>query len=355
MSAEPIAFAESGVATLFIGSGRFGLPTLELLRQLPAIRLVGVVTAPPRPAGRGERMRRSPVAERAAALGIGPVLEPERVRDPSSLAEIVALKPALVVLADYGQMLPAALLELPIHGALNLHPSLLPRHRGASPIPAAILAGDRETGVTLMVMEAGLDSGPIVAQLALPLDGTETAPQLETRLALAGASLLREVLPGWLAGAHRPRPQPQTGITLTRALRREDGRLDPARAAVSLERQVRAYQPWPGTWAETPAGRLIVWSARPLTLGAAVIAGHSPAGAPAGRAALGERVGGGSDAGETLGLVVPDDDGLAVLVADGALRLDEVQLGGGRRMPASDLRRGHPELVGSRLGRPTIQ
>jgi methionyl-tRNA formyltransferase len=349
VSAEPVALAESGVPTLFVGTGSFGLPILEMLAQLPAVRLVGVITAPPRPAGRGARLRRSTIADRAAALGIGPLLEPERLRDATSLAEIAALGPALVVLADYGQMVPAALLELPAHGALNVHPSLLPRHRGASPIPATILAGDRETGVTLMVMEAGLDSGPIVAQVAVPLDGTETAPQLEARLALAGADLLRQVLPGWLAGAHLPRPQPQAGITLTRPLRREDGRLDPARGAVALERQVRAYQPWPGTWAETPAGRLIVWSARPLALGRRMMDGRVLAGASAGRAAAGQGPEGAWTAGESLGLVVPDDGGLAVLVADGALRLDEVQLGGGRRMRASELRRGHPELVGSRL------
>ena len=153
------------VRTVFLGSGAFAVPSLRALAAHDAVDLVAIVTAPPRPAGRGLHLERSPVHDAADA----PVLTPSRLRDPEAVAEILDLEPALVVLADYGQIVPAALLDPPF-GALNLHPSLLPRHRGASPIPAAIVAGDRETGVTLMRMDAGLDTGPIVAVERLPLD-----------------------------------------------------------------------------------------------------------------------------------------------------------------------------------------
>ena len=173
-----------------------------------------------------------------------------------------ALEPDLLVLADYGQIVPAALLE-PRHGALNLHPSLLPRHRGATPIPAAILAGDADTGVTLMRMDDGLDTGPIVAQ-ATPGRSRATRRRRTSRRCLASqaAALLDRDASGHGSVARsRPGPSPIEGATLTRPLRREDGRLDPARPAVELERQVRAYQPWPGSYVDTPFGRLVVWSA----------------------------------------------------------------------------------------------
>lgn len=365
MTREPAVHATSGVPTVFLGSGPFGIPALEALASAREVRLVGVVTAPPRPAGRGGHVRRSPVAERADALGVGPILEPARLRDPAAIEAVRALRPALLVLADYGQIVPPALLELPSHGALNLHPSLLPRHRGASPVPATILAGDRQAGVTLMQMDRGLDTGPIVGQVAVPLDGSETTPVLEAELADEGARLLLALLADWLAGRRGARPQPESGATLTRPLRRADGWLDPGRDAATLERQVRAYQPWPGTWAPTVAGRLIIWSARPLIL-------EGPAGGPGGLARTGASTGVAAGAGSspgpergatpgdavpggaTPGLLVPDGEGLAIVVADGALRLDEVQLAGGRRMTADALRRGHPELVGSRLGGPAL-
>lgn len=304
---------------VFLGSGAFAVPVLDALAAAPEVTLVGVVTAPPRAAGRGHRQIDSPVGERAAVLGL-PALAPERLRAPESVAAVTALAPGLLVLADYGQLVPPSLLDLPRHGALNLHPSLLPRHRGAAPIPAAILAGDLETGVTLMRMDAGLDSGPIVAQRRITLSGRETAPKLEAALAVMAAELLATSLRGWLAGELPAIAQPAGGATLTRPLRREDGRLDPHLPGAELERRVRALQPWPGTYAETGAGRLIVWVAQPVP-----------------------------GQGAEPGLIVADGDGLALGVADGTLRLLEVQLGGGRRMSGADLRRGHPDLVGSRI------
>jgi methionyl-tRNA formyltransferase len=302
--------------TIFLGSGGFGLPALRALAASPAVALIGVVTAPPRPGGRGRRLTPTPIDEEAERLGVPTVLRPRRLRAPEAVANVLALEPSLLVLADYGQIVPEALLDVPL-GALNLHPSLLPRHRGASPIPATILAGDARTGVTLMQMDAGLDTGPIVAAREVGLDGTETAPVLEARLAALGAELLAERLPAWVAGGLEARTQPADGATLTRPLRREDGRLDPDRRVAELERQVRAYQPWPGSWLDSPAGRLTVWAARPRP-----------------------------DAGPgSPGDLVRVDSGLGLAMRDGVLEFLEVQPAGGRRMSGAELVRGRPRLV----------
>ena len=300
--------------TVFIGSGAFGRESLRRLGSHEAVALVGVVTAPPRPAGRSQQLTATPIHLAADDLGLTTILTPERLRTPESVAAVLALDPELIVLADYGQIVPAALLEVR-HGALNLHPSLLPRHRGATPIPAAILAGDAETGVTLMQMDSGLDTGPIVDQHRIALDGTETTPLLEERLETNAGGLLDRNLGPWLRGELEARPQPTEGATLTRPLRREDGRLDVAKSAIELERQVRAYQPWPGSFIDTPVGRLVVWSASP-----------GPSSAP------------------TRGVF--DDLGLGV--GDGErLGLIEVQPAGGKRMPWEAFVRGHPSIVGS--------
>jgi methionyl-tRNA formyltransferase len=303
------------VRTVFIGSGEFGVPVLRMLAGRPAIELAGVVTAPPRTAGRQLALTMTPVAEAARQLGIDTILMPPRLRHPDAVSEVLGHDPSLVILADYGQIVPPALLALP-HGALNLHPSLLPRHRGATPIPAAILAGDRETGVSLMRMDEGLDTGPLLAVERIELDGTEVAPDLEDRLARLGASLLDRSIEPWLAGQLDPHPQAALGATLTRPLRREDGRIDPRRSAAELERQVRAYQPWPGSFVDTASGRLVIW--------------RSTTDADSGGATPG----------------VLDAGGLATGQGD-RLRFDEVQPAGGKRMSWETFVRGRPGIVGS--------
>jgi methionyl-tRNA formyltransferase len=191
-------------------------------------------------------------------------------------------------------------------------------------VQAAIAAGDPETGVSLMLMDAGLDTGPVIAKRTIPLGGRETAPELESTLALAAARLLDETLEQWLAGELTPTPQPAAGATLTRTLRREDGRLDPARPAQVLERQVRAFQPWPGSFVETDAGRLTVWRAD-------VLPDESP--------------------GAVVGQLMASADssaggGLVLVTVDGLLALRDVQPAGGRRMSGADLLRGRPSLAG---------
>ena len=302
--------------TVFIGSGVFGRESLWRLEDHDEVELVGVVTAPPRPAGRGGRITTTPINDAARHLHIEPVLTPERLRSNDAVADVLALAPDLIVLADYGQIVPRELLEVR-HGALNLHPSLLPRHRGATPIPAAILAGDAETGVTLIRMDSGLDTGPIVAQARVRLDGTETTPILESILEVEADALLASHLEPWLRGEAMARPQPAEGATLTKPLRREDGRLDPSTAAMELERQVRAYQPWPGSFVDTPVGRIIVWEAEPTADGPA-------------RGTF-------------------DIEGFGT--GDGRLRLIEVQPAGGKRMSWEAFVRGRPAIVGSSIVR----
>jgi methionyl-tRNA formyltransferase len=303
--------------TVFVGSGAFGRPSLQRLRDHPDIELVGVVTAPSKAAGRRQRVRPTPMADAAAELGIERVLTPPRLRSPDAVDAVLSLEPDLLVLADYGQIVPVELLELP-RGTLNVHPSLLPRHRGATPVPAAILAGDLETGVTVLRMDAGVDTGPIVAQKAVGLKGDETAPDLEARLAGLGADLLGRILGRWLRGEIAPRPQPADGVSMTRPLHREDGRLDVARSAVELERQVRAYQPWPGSFVDTPEGRLIVWDAEP------------------------------GSSGPVQGVF--DAGGLGT-AEGGRLRLIEVQPAGGKQMSWDAYVRGHPAIVGASIVR----
>ena len=311
------ASAEPPVRAVFFGSGGFAVPILDALVAMPGVAVEAVVSAPDRPVGRKAILTATPVTVRADELGL-PVLRPERVRRSESVAQLRALAPDLVVLADYGQLIPRALLELPTRGFLNLHPSALPRHRGAAPIPATILAGDTESAVTLVVVTEEMDAGPIVATEPLAVLPGDTAVTLEERAAETAARLLRRALPDWLAGHLEARTQPEVGVTLTRPLRREDGRLDPRRPADELERQVRAYQPWPGAHFETPEGRLIVWRA------------HVAPSVP------GEVAG---------GLVASGRDELALAANGDRLVLDEVQLAGGRRMATAELLRGHPSLA----------
>lgn len=303
--------------TVFLGSGAFAVPILEALVRHPAVELVGVVTPPDRPAGRHGRTAAVPVATEARRRALH-LVQPERFRAPETAAAIATLAPELGVLADFGRIVPASILELPGHGILNVHPSLLPRHRGAAPIPATILAGDPTAGVTVFRMDEGLDTGPVVATRAWPLEATATTPELEARAAREGAALLEALLGPYLLGARPAVPQDESAATTTKPLRRSDGLLDPALPAGQLERRVRALQPWPGTFVESPVGRLAIL--------AAAVAPSAP--------------------GDEPGSLVTDADGLALTTAEGRLRLLRVQGAGGRPMPGPDFRRGHPAVLG---------
>ncbi|MFN3741714.1 MAG: methionyl-tRNA formyltransferase [Anaerolineales bacterium] len=230
---------------VFMGSPQFALPALRALAE--NYRVVGVVTQPDRPAGRGQQVTPPPVKILAQELGL-PVAQPVRLRDPQAMEQLKAWQPDLIVVAAYGQIVPPDVLNLPRWGCLNIHASLLPRWRGAAPIQHAILAGDTETGVTIMKMDEGLDTGPILLQRAIPIAADETAKTLTEKLAKLGATLLLETLPQYLNGRLSPRPQPSEGVTLAPRLKKEDGLLDFSLPAVVLERRVRAFFPWPGAW-----------------------------------------------------------------------------------------------------------
>ena len=309
--------------TVFFGSGSFAVPMLDVVANHPRLRLVAVVTAPDRPAGRSKALTATPVAVRARQLGV-PILQPARVRSPESVAEIAGLQPVLGVLADYGQIVPRALLDLPPHGILNVHPSGLPRHRGATPIPATISANDDEGGVSIIRMDEGIDTGPIVAARAWPLDGRERAPALEARAAAEGAALLGETIASWLDGSLPARPQPGEGSSVTRPFRREDGRLDPSRPARELERQVRANEPWPGTFVDTGVGRVAVLSASVAD----------------------------ARTGDTAGLLVDEGGRLALATSEGRLVFDEAKREGKRPTEGREFLRGQQRLVGTHVAEP---
>jgi len=243
-----------------MGSPEFALPALRALAASDEV--VAVVTQPDRAAGRGRSLKPPPVKVLAQQLGIN-VLQPERLRAPEAVAALRRLAPDLIVVAAYGQILRPEVLSLPSFGCLNIHASLLPRWRGASPVQHAILAGDNETGVTIMKMDEGLDTGPILAQRATPIAADETAGMLAERLAQMGADLLMEILPAYLSGKIQPRPQPAEGVTYAPLLKKEDGLLDLTRSAEELSRQVRAFSPWPGAFIEWQGAPLRIWRARP--------------------------------------------------------------------------------------------
>lgn len=233
------------VRLAFFGSPEFAVPSLQALLTA-GLRPALVVTQPQRPAGRGLKDSLTPVHRFATELGI-PCLTPRRLTTDPDLAEQLRGLDVAVV-AAYGNLIPADLLALPTHGFLNLHPSLLPRYRGATPIPAAIVSGDETTGVSLMVLDAGLDTGPLVAQASLPIPADATTATLTRQLAALAATLLVDSLDAYINGTLSPHPQDDRRATLTKPLTREDGRLMWNASAAQLERQIRAFNPWPGTF-----------------------------------------------------------------------------------------------------------
>lgn len=297
------------IRTVFMGSPDFALPVLHGLAA--AYPLVGVVTQPDRPAGRGRSLTPPPVKNLAAELGI-PLIQPRRLRDPEAMAQLRTWDPQLIVVAAFGQILRPELLELPRFGCVNVHASLLPRWRGAAPIPAAILQGDSHTGVTIMLMDPGVDTGPMLSQRPTPIQPGETARQLSERLAQLGAQLLLETLPRYLSGELLPQPQPEQGATYAPMLKKEDGRLDFNQPAQELERRVRAFHPWPGAFME--------WQGLPLKIHRARL-GVNAWRQPPGKHLI--------------------QDGLpGVATPQGVLLLEELQPAGKRPLPGADFLRG---------------
>ncbi len=321
---------EAPVRIVFMGTPEFAVPSLRALVEHAApgrlwasgLDIVGAVTRPDRPAGRGRHVMPSPVKRYAAEEGI-PVYQPGSLRKPESISLLQSLAPDVIIVAAFGQILPPEVLDLPSHCCLNVHASLLPRYRGASPVAAAILHADTETGVTIMQMEEDLDTGPILAQQAVRIAPDDTTGMLTSRLAEAGALLLVQTLPRWLAGGLAAQPQDEALATMTRPLKKEEGRLDWSQPAQVLYRRVRAFQPWPGAFT--------LWRGRPVKILAAHPVPAAPDGRPAGRCILDSS----SRAQARLICVCGQE----------ALQLDVVQLEGKRALPAMEVVRGHPELA----------
>ena len=306
--------------TVFMGSPEFAEPIVRAIAaEYP---LAGIVTQPDRPAGRGRKLRPPAVKLLAQALGLA-YIQPRRLAEPEAMAQIRAWAPDLIVVAAFGQILRRDVLELPKFGCLNIHASLLPRWRGASPVQAAIAHGDLETGVTVMRMDAGLDTGPIIAQRSTSIGPTETGGQLAERLSLLGAELLIESLPEYVAGRMVPVPQNEISATYARILRKDDGELDFSRPAPELANLVRAYDPWPATFFAWRGRRVAVFQAHAETEGD---------GAP--------------------GLVVQRGALPAVAASSGLLVLDRVQPAGKAMMKGDDFVRGAQGFIGSTLESP---
>jgi methionyl-tRNA formyltransferase len=292
----------------FLGTGTFAVPLLRRLPELADELLV--ISTPDRPAGRGLKPHPSPVAEAARARGLR-LVTPERLRSDEGRSLIRDFAPDGLLLASYGQLVPREILESAARPPLNVHPSLLSRHRGAAPVAATILAGDAVTGVTLMVMTPQLDAGPIVAQWPVALEGRETTPDLTRRLAQLAAEEVPAELRRWANGELRAMPQDEGAATAAPSFRRNDGWIDWRRPAAVIDRQVRALQPWPGAWTTLDGRRLHIRGARP-------VAGVS---------------------GVPVGLVLPGEPP-RVATGSGAIELEVVQPEGRPAMPASDWRRG---------------
>lgn len=245
----------------FLGTGAFGVPLLARVREMADDMLV--VSQPDRPAGRRLQMRATPITAWAREHDLR-VLMPPRLRSEEARAAITAYAPDGLLLVSYGQLVPPHLLEIGSRPPLNVHPSLLPRHRGAAPVAGTILAGDPEGGVTLMVMTPELDAGPIVQRWSVPLGGRETTPELEASLADLTAEVVPPVLERWAAGEIDPQPQDASAATHVHPFTRADGWIDWRRPAIEIDRQVRALQPWPGAWTTIDGRRLHVRRARPV-------------------------------------------------------------------------------------------
>lgn len=303
---------------VFLGTPTFALPSLHAIAQ--ATTVVGVVTQPDRPSGRGRVPVAPPVAVAAREMGLR-LLQPESLRSAEALAELSALRPDLLVTVAYGRLVPGAVLALPPMGCINLHPSLLPEYRGASPIQRAIVDGAAATGVTVMHLAEELDAGDIILQRRVAVGPEETAGELEARLALEGAVLLLEAVGQIARGEARRRAQDHARATYAGKLSKADGAIQWARPAQTLVNLVRAMNPWPCAHTTWRGGILKVWQAR-------VTDGQGPPGLVL-------------EAGEA---------GITVAAGEGAVALVEVQPEGGRRMPAAAFARGHRIAAGDRLG-----
>lgn len=305
-----------------MGTPEFAVPALEQL-VLNRHEVVAVYTQPDKPAGRGRGMVASPVKKMAEGLNL-PVLLPVSFKDTGTVTRLAEFEPDAIVVAAFGKLLPQSVLDIPRYGCINVHPSLLPRHRGAAPVAAAILAGDVFTGVSIMLLDRGMDTGPVLVQAQVPISDYDTTGSLTAKLSLVGARMLPEVLIYLSRGEIAPRPQPVSGATYSKLLTKEEGEIDWHLSAVEIGRRVRAFQPWPGAFTRWREKRLQI-------IGALAIHGVKD-----------------GEPGRVVTTSVPGA-GFGVGTGDGVLGVTRVQLEGKQAMPATDFARGQRELFGARL------
>jgi methionyl-tRNA formyltransferase len=311
------------VRTVFMGTPQFAVTILESLLQ-SSYQVLAVYTQPDKPAGRGRPVVFPPVKKLALERQI-PVMQPETFKFSEVVNKLASFQPELIVVAAFGSILSQEVLSLPKFACLNVHPSLLPRHRGPSPVANTILCGDELTGVTIMVMDTGLDTGPILAQKKVGSSFMDTAGSLNSKLADVGAELLLETLPKWLGGEIKPHAQDESQATYSRLITSKDAEIDWHLSALELWRMVRAYNPWPSCYTWCHGKRLKIHKALPLG-----------------------NVGDG-EIGEVIALA--EQPGVGVVTKHGILGLCQVQLEGKREMPADDFVRGKRDFIGSVLGR----
>ena len=311
---------------VFMGTPEFAVPSLEHL-GLNQHEIVAVYTQPDKLAGRGLSPVSSPL-KRAALTWNLPLVQPVSLKSEDVVSQLADLNPDVIVVAAFGQILPRAVLDIPCHGCINIHPSLLPRFRGASPVAAAVLAGDEFTGVSIMLMDEGLDTGPILARAQIPISDQDTTGSLTDKLSLTAARLLEEVLVYWPRGELAPQPQDEAEATYSSSIRKEDGEIDWCLPAIDIWRRVRAFQPWPGCYTEWHGKQLKIIEAVPL----------SGAGTPeAGQVVALSAASGGPRAAFGVGAGI------------GILGVCQVQLEGKRAMPAAEFLRGQRQFIGTML------
>ena len=324
---------------LFMGTPGLAAVSLRALLHEPAFQIVGVVTQPDRPKGRSLKLQPSPVKEIAVAAKL-PVLQPAKARDEKFIAELKTFSPDLIAVAAFGQILPQAILDLPRFGCLNVHTSLLPKYRGAAPIQWAIANGDTETGVTIMKMDAGMDTGEILTQRATPIAAEDNGATLQDRLAQMGAELLARTIPEFVAGKIQPRPQDNALATHAPKIKKEDGQIDWRQPATTIWNRLRAFTPWPGAFT--------------FMFGVPHSGGSEPpnkmppkAGTPNPphlvKIWLAEVVSTSGPPGEILSA---DKTGIVTACGADALRILVLQREGGRRMPVMEFLSGHALKAG---------
>jgi methionyl-tRNA formyltransferase len=320
---------------IYMGTPQFAVPALEALVQSSApgallpqgYEIVTVITRPDKPAGRGKEIVFSPVKQAALAHHI-PVWQPGSLKRPENIAALAAYKADLFIVAAFGQILPQAVLDLPRYGTLNIHASLLPKYRGVSPISEAILQGDTETGVTIMLIDAGIDTGPILLKRSVPIEQDDTTGSLTTTLAHLGAQALLEALPLWIQAKITPQPQQEQSASHTHMLRKEDGEISWQRPAAVIARAGRAYTPWPGAYTH--------WHGKVVK----IVSAHAVPLEPHQEVAPGT-VSVRKEAGHEV---------LAIVTGTGMLLVDRLQLEGKKALSAEEFVRGHPHIVGEVLG-----